>query len=66
MIGDNLKEVLEERDMSQYRLAKISGISSSYICELIGGKYKNPTMEVLIALSKALGISVSKLIKEAS
>lgn len=66
MIGANIKEMLEARNMTQYRLAKISGISAPYICELIKGKYKNPSMEVLKALSKALGVSISKLMKDAS
>lgn len=66
MVGINIKEALEERKMTQYRLAKISGISASYICELIGGKYQNPSMNMLKALSKALGVSVTKLMREAS
>ena len=66
MIGTNIKELLEARKMTQYRLSKISGISASYICELIKGKYKNPSMEILKALSKALGVSVTKLMREAS
>ena len=65
-IGDKVKEAREERNMSQYRLAKITGISSSYISELENGKYRNPSAEVLMKLSRALGISVSKLLSKAS
>lgn len=63
MVGTNVKEILESKNMSQYRLAKISGVSPSYICELIGGKYQNPSMNVLKDLSKALGVSIAKLMK---
>ncbi len=64
MVGTNVKEMLAAKNMTQYRLAKISGISASYICELIKGKYQNPSMEILKALSKALGVSVAKLMRE--
>lgn len=64
MIGANVKEMLEARNMTQYRLAKISGISASYICELIKGKYQNPSMAILKALSRSLGVSVTKLMKD--
>jgi transcriptional regulator with XRE-family HTH domain len=66
MIGANVKELLEARNMTQYRLAKMSGISRSYICELVKGKYQNPSIQILKAISKALGVSITRLMKEAS
>jgi len=41
-IGENLKKILLEKSISQYRLSKDSGISQSYLSELINGKYNNP------------------------
>ena len=64
MIGTKVKDILEEKKMSQYRLAKITNLSASYISEMISGKYKNPSMKVLKILSKALGTSVTKLMKD--
>ena len=66
MIGQKVKQAREERKMSMYRLSKITGISSSYISELESGKYNNPSAEILQKLSKALGVSVSRLLNKAS
>jgi len=66
MIGNNVKQILEEKNISMYRLSKITGISSSYISEMISGKYNNPSADILQKLSTALGVSVTKLLKKAS
>ncbi len=66
LIGENLNTILKKKNISQYRLAKKSGVSQAYICELIKGKYNNPSIDKLTALSKALNVSVTKLTKEAA
>lgn len=66
MIGNRIKEILKEKQMTMYRLSKITGISASYISEMISGKYNNPSADILQKLSTALGVSVTKLLKKAS
>lgn len=66
MIGELVNELLKEKNMTQYRLHKKSGLSKSYISELVSGKYQNPSMKTLTKLSKGLGVSVARLINDAS
>ncbi|SMC64292.1 helix-turn-helix domain-containing protein [Sporomusa malonica] len=57
----NLKNIREAKNLSQYRLAKISGVSqgllSSY--EL---KKKKPGLDNLIKLATALDVTIAELI----
>lgn len=46
-IGQQIKEAREKAGLSLYRLAKLSGVSRSYIYYLENGKRKNPTIETL-------------------
>lgn len=48
-------------DKSQIDLAKETGISKEYISALERGKVKNPTLEVMKKLSKALDVPVTEL-----
>jgi XRE family transcriptional regulator of biofilm formation len=63
-IGENLKKILSEKSISQYRLSKDSGISQSYLSELINGKYNNPSIDILKKISLVLGIRVAELLEE--
>lgn len=48
-------------DKSQMDLAKETGLSKEYISALERGKVKNPTLEVMKKLSKALDVPVTEL-----
>lgn len=63
-IGENLKKILLEKSISQYRLSKDSGISQSYLSELINGKYNNPSVDILKKISLVLGIRVAELLED--
>lgn len=62
MIGDRLKDILAEKDMSVYELSKKSKISNSYLSELINNKKSNPSLKVIKTLSEALDIESNRLI----
>ena len=57
----DLKIELEKRKMSQYRLAKLSGVSQPYICHLVSGKRKDVSMKIASKLAAALNMSLSEL-----
>ena len=61
-IGQRIKDILVEKNISQYRLSKDSGVCQSYINGLINGKYNNPTIEPLKKIAKVLNVPISKLI----
>ena len=62
----NIKDLLEQRNMTKYRLSKISGVPFTTISEITTGKtkIKNCTGETLYKLSKALDITVEDLLSE--
>ena len=58
---ERLKEVLEDNNMSQVTLAKKTGMSQSVINNYCTGK-REPTLDVLILICRALDISADYLL----
>lgn len=63
MLSENLKRFRKEKEYSRRKLSKLSGITITNIQDIEEGNNTNPTLNTLLALSKALGVAVSKLIK---
>ncbi|MEM5782621.1 MAG: helix-turn-helix transcriptional regulator [Candidatus Aenigmatarchaeota archaeon] len=59
----NLKKLRHQKGWSQEKLAKEAGISYQTLIKIERGYIKNPKLETLIKLAKALSVSVDKLIK---
>ena len=64
MIGSNLKLICDKRNITMYRVSKETGISQSYLSDLVNGKAVNPSIEVLIKLSDFLRIPIAELLNE--
>lgn len=63
MLRENLKIIRNKRGYTFKKLSKKTGVSMSTLMNIENGRNDNPKLSVLIALSKALRISVDKLIK---
>ena len=63
MLSKNLQTIREKRGLSKIQLAKESGISSRHIMLIETERRKNPSLETVKALSKALNVSIEELIK---
>jgi len=61
MFQTNLKKVRKEKNITLEQLSKITGISIGYLCHLEQGTRKNPSIEVMEKLSKALEKDVAEL-----
>jgi transcriptional regulator with XRE-family HTH domain len=61
-IGKVLKRLREAKDLSQLELAKRAGVAQAYLSELEAGQKKNPGIETLRKIAKALGVPVTKLL----
>jgi transcriptional regulator with XRE-family HTH domain len=63
-IGKRIRSYRVEKDISAAQLAKGAGISRSYLWELENGtgNHRRPSANVLYALGKALGVSMSDLL----
>lgn len=62
-IGERIRQIRKEKDMSIIDLANLTDLSKSTISEIENGK-KKPAFETLKKLSFALNIPISKLLDE--
>ena len=58
--GKRLRDIRRRKDMTQEKLADLSGLSIQYIGEIERGK-RNPSLTSIEMLASALGMSVSDL-----
>lgn len=61
-IGDNLKNILEEKNITGTKLAKLTGLDASYMYEILNNKKTNPSIKVVIKISKVLNVDIDKLL----
>ena len=62
LVGRNVLRIRKSKDMTQERLAEISGFSQQYISGLEQGR-RNPTVVTVYELAKALGVSHLDLLR---
>jgi transcriptional regulator with XRE-family HTH domain len=58
-----LKQRREEKHLTQATLADEVGVSQAYIAKLESGDKKNPTLDLLKKIAKALGVPVAELLE---
>ena len=58
----NLKKSRKKKGWSQEKLAREAGISYQTLIKIEQGRIKNPRLDTLIKLAKALGVSIDKLV----
>lgn len=61
LIGKRIKEVRKQRALTQADLAELTGMSDSYISYIETAK-KQASLESLVQISNALGITVDELL----
>ena len=61
----NFHEILKQKDMTGYRLSKISGIPQTTVTDLCSGKtlIKNCSVETVYRLAKTLDVSIDTLVE---
>ncbi|MCR5755620.1 MAG: helix-turn-helix domain-containing protein [Acetatifactor sp.] len=63
-LGERLKELCEERHISMNEFAKLSGVPASTVKNIIYGNSKNPGIETVAKLCKAMGVSLAEFFEE--
>jgi transcriptional regulator with XRE-family HTH domain len=63
-IGEEIRELREEKDWSQSDLASKAGVDASILSRLESGFVKNPSRETIKKLAKALGVTSSRLLRQ--
>lgn len=62
-IASNMKEYRSQRGLSQVKLSEISGVTYNTIIKIESGVNKNPTIDTLTKIAKALAVRVDDLIR---
>ncbi len=65
-IRDRIKELLDGKNWTVYKLSKESGVAQSTLSDILNGKNKNPNFDTLIKISDALGVYVDRLTGESA
>jgi transcriptional regulator with XRE-family HTH domain len=60
--GRVLRALRKTKGLGLRELAKNADVPPGYLAELEGGKKKNPSLDVLKKLAKALGVPVTELL----
>lgn len=62
MIGNKIKEIREEKGISQYRLAQLTGINRSTINRYENGLIQKVSFNNLLKICEALEIDIKEII----
>ena len=57
----NIKSIRKQKNMSLYKLSKLTGYSHQYLSKLEKNETHNPTVQVLTTIAEALEVDVKKL-----
>lgn len=57
MNSNYLKNILSNRNISIYRLSKISGIGDGRLNQIINNKTKSPQIQTVVKIAKALDLN---------
>jgi transcriptional regulator with XRE-family HTH domain len=60
--GDRLKELREQRELSQERLSELGGMNRNYVSDVERGR-RNPCLWNIVRLAEALEVPPSELFR---
>ena len=61
-LGKNLKRIRTEKSITQGDIARLLGVSRSFVSNTENGK-TNPTLATITKLANAIGVSANELLK---
>lgn len=61
-LAKNVEKLRKQKGLSQERLARLADVANNTIIKMESGENKNPTLETLRKVAKALGVSVDEVI----
>lgn len=62
MNTERIKELMQSKDMSIYRLSKETGISDSSLGKILSGKVKDPRISTVKQIAKALDVKIDEIV----
>jgi len=61
-LANNVKRLREAKGLSQEKLARLADVANNTLIKMESGENKNPTLDTLKKVAKALVVSVDDLI----
>ena len=61
-IGEKIKNLIQEKDMTQEELARKADIPYATLLKIVNGSVQNPTVKTMQKLAIALDVSVDDLL----
>lgn len=62
-IGDNIRKLRLQKDLSQEKLARLADIAFPTLTKIESGETPNPTIDTVKKISAALGTSIDEILK---
>ena len=62
-LANNIKKLREAKGLSQEKLARLADVANNTLIKMESGENKNPTLDTLKKVAKALDVSVDELIQ---
>ena len=62
-VATRIREILTEKNMTQYRLEMNSGLSKGTLTSLMYARYKGVNLTTLITVIRTLGITIDEFFK---
>ncbi len=62
-LSKNIKKLRKRKNFSQEKLARMADVANNTIIKIESGENKNPTLETLQKVSKALGVSIDDILR---
>jgi len=63
MFAKKIRELRNKKALSQEKLARLANVSFVTIVKIESGESKHPTIQTMVGIAKALGISLDELVK---
>jgi len=63
MIGDNIKKFRKKKGLSQDNLARAAGIPYTTLIKIESSVVKNPSVQNVAKIAKALEVNIEKLLE---
>jgi transcriptional regulator with XRE-family HTH domain len=64
-LGDKIRQLREERSLTQGQLANQASVSQGYLSQLENSEVKNPSAAVLLRVAQAMGVDPDELFEAA-
>ncbi len=63
MLGENIKKYRQKRKLTQDKLARLADIPYTSITKIETGVIKQPSVQAVAKIAKALDVSIEELLK---